>query len=339
LRQVDPLDLVETLREGLLVLEPDLTVRFANRAFCETFAVTPEDTVGRKLYELGDGEWDIPELRALLETILPERATIEAFEVDRVFPSIGRRVMLLNARRVHRTGSHTKEILLAIGDVTERRTLEHERETAHARVAALLQELSHRIKNNLQIIVSIVNLEARNQKTREGKIAFENVSHRIAALGRLYAVLGDTDSVEEVDAATYLEALCRDLIESVQKETGTWIALNTDIESERLPADHAIPLGLIVNELVTNAVKYAFPSKASGSVAVALKRSPGELRLTVADDGKGVDPRRTDSGAGGRLVEAFARQLGGRIERESGANGTTVRLTLPWCAPRSGQRP
>jgi PAS domain S-box-containing protein len=338
LREVDPLDLVETLREGLLVLEPDLTVRFANRAFCNTFAVASEDTVGRKLYELGDGQWDIPELRALLETILPERMTIEDFEVDRVFPSIGRRVVLLNARRVHRARNDTKQVLLVIEDVTERRKLEHERETAHARVAALLQELSHRIKNNLQIIVSMVNLEARSQKTREGKIALESVSHRIAALGRLYAVLGDTDSVEEVDAATYLEALCRDLIESVQKENGTSIALKTDIESEPLPADRAIPLGLIVNELVTNAVKYAFPSEA-GSVVVALKRGPGELRLSVADDGKGVDPRRTDSGAGGRLVEAFARQLGGRIERESGTNGTTVRLTLPWRAPRSGQRP
>jgi chemotaxis protein methyltransferase CheR len=341
MREVDPLELVETLREGLLVLEPDLTVRFANRAFCETFAVVPERTVGRKLYELGDGQWDIPELRALLETILPERATIEDFEVDRVFPSIGRRVMLLNARRVHRAGNHTKEILLAIEDVTERRRLEHERETAHARIAALLQELSHRIKNNLQIIVSMVSLEARSQKTREGKAALESVSHRIAALGRLYAVLGDTDSVKEVDAAAYLEALCRDLIESVQKENGIAIALKTDIERERLPADHAIPLGLIVNELVTNAVKYAFPSEASGSVVVALKRSPGELRLTVADDGKGADPGRTDSGSGGRLVEAFARQLGGRIERESGASGTAVRLTLPWREPGSepGSRP
>jgi two-component sensor histidine kinase len=249
--------------------------------------------------------------------------------------------MLLNARRVHRAGDHTKEILLAIEDVTERRRLEHERETAHARIAALLQELSHRIKNNLQIIVSMVSLEARSQKTRDGKIALESVSHRIAALGRLYAALGETDSVEEVDADTYLETLCRNLIESVQKENDIAIALKTDIERERLPADRAIPLGLIVNELVTNAVKYAFPSETSGSILVALKRSPGELRLTVADDGKGVDPRRTDSGSGGRLVEALARQLGGRIERESGASGTAVRLTLPWREPGSepGSRP
>lgn len=330
MREVDPLDIVETIREGLLVLDSDLTVRFANRCFVETFAVTPEDTVGRKLYEIGNGQWDIPELRSLIETVLPERATIEAFEVDRVFPSIGRRVMVLNARKVYRPGNHTKQILLAIEDVTERRRLEHEHAAAHERIAALLQELGHRIKNSLQIIVAMVSLEARNHKSGKGKAALERVSRRVAALGRLYSMLGETNSVEKVDASSYLEALCRDLIESVQKENGTSIALKTDIENEPLPVDRAIPLGLIVNELVTNAVKYAFPGATRGTVLVTLKRIPGELRLMVSDDGKGIDPRRTDSGLGGRLVDTFARQLGGQIARESGNKGTIVCLTLPW---------
>jgi two-component sensor histidine kinase len=88
-------------------------------------------------------------------------------------------------------------------------------------------------------------------------------------------------------------------------------------------------MGLIVNELVTNALKYAFPSETKGTVMVTLKRVPGELRLTVADDGKGVDPRRANSGLGGRLVEGFAQQLGGQVERESGSQGTTVRLIVP----------
>jgi chemotaxis protein methyltransferase CheR len=328
-REVDPLDLVETIRECLLVLQPDLTVRFANRSFCDTFAVTPEDTVGRKLHELGNRQWDIPELRSLIGTILSENATIEAFEVDRVFPAIGRRVMVLNARMVLRPDSHIKQILLAIEDVTERAKLERERAVAHERIEALLQELGHRIKNSLQIIVAMVSLEARNHKSGQGKAALERVSHRIAALGRLYSILGAANAVREVDAATYLEALCRDLIESVQKENGTSTALKTEIESEPLAADCAIPLGLIVNELVTNAVKYAFPSETTGTVVVTLKRLPGELRLTVSDDGKGIDPRRTDSGLGGRLVEGFAQQLGAQVKRESGNKGTIVRLTLP----------
>ena len=90
------------------------------------------------------------------------------------------------------------------------------------------------------------------------------------------------------------------------KEGGTSIVLKTDIESELLPTDRAITIGLMVNELVTNAVKYAFPDDTKGRVLVTLKRGPGELRLTVSDDGKGVDPGRADSGVGGRVIEGFA---------------------------------
>jgi two-component sensor histidine kinase len=214
-------------------------------------------------------------------------------------------------------------------EITERARLEREHAIAGERIGVLLQELTHRIKNSLQIIVSMVSLEARNQKSGEGKTALERVSHRISALGRLYSMLGETNSVEQVDAASYLEALCRDLIESVQKENGTSIALKTDIASEQMPVDRAIPLGLIVNELVTNAAKYAFPGEPKGTVAVTLKRFAGELRLIVSDDGKGVDPRREGSGFGGRLVDSFARQLGGQVERVSSNKGTIVCLILP----------
>ena len=329
MRKVVPLDVVETIREGLLVLEPDLTIRFANRSFCQIFAVAPKETVGRKLYELGNGHWDIPKLRTALETIISGRKTIEAFEVDQSFPSIGRRVMVLNARKVYRPGNKIQQILLAIEDVTERVRLEREHAVAHERIGMLMQELTHRVKNSLQSIAAMVMIEARSHKSGEGKAALQRVSHRIEALGQLYSKLSKSETVEAVDAATYLDDLCRDLLASVHKEGVTSIALKTDIESELLPTDQAIPIGLIVNELVTNAVKYAFPSESKGTVMVTLKRVPGALRLTVADDGKGVDPRRANSGLGGRLVEGFAQQLGGQVERESDSQGTTVRLILP----------
>jgi len=118
MRDVNSLDLVETIREGILVLEPDLTIRFANRSFYDTFAVASEQTVGRKVYEIGNGQWDIPQLRTSLETIISGRKTIEAFEVEHFFPSIGRRTMMLNARRVYRPGNKIRQILLAIEDIT-----------------------------------------------------------------------------------------------------------------------------------------------------------------------------------------------------------------------------
>lgn len=329
MRKVIPLDVVETIREGLLVLEPDLTISFANRSFCRTFAVAPEDTIGRKLYELGTGQWDIPKLRTGLEAIISGRTTIEAFEVDQFFPVIGQRIMVLNARKVYRPGNKIQQILLAIEDVTERVRLEREHAVARERIGMLMQELTHRVKNSLQFIAAMVMIEARSHRSGEGKAALERVSHRIDALGQLYSKLSKSDTVEAVDAAAYLDDLCRDLIASVHKEGGTSIVLKTDIESELLATDRAIPMGLIVNELVTNALKYAFPSETKGTVMVSLKRVPGKLRLTVADDGKGIDPRRADSGLGGRLVKGFAQQLGGHVERESGSQGTTVRLILP----------
>jgi PAS domain S-box-containing protein len=309
MHDVNPLDIVETIREGVLVLEPDLTVRFANRSFCDTFAVAPEHTVGRKLNEIGNGQWDIPKLRTSLETIISGRKTIEAFEVENFFPSIGRRILAFNARKVYRPGNKIQQILLAIEDVTERARLERD----HAAV----------------FIASMVRLEARSNNSVEAKAALERVSHRITALGQLYSKLSKADSVEAVDAATYLDELCGDLIASVHNEGSTSIVLKTDIESELLPTDRAIPIGLIVNELVTNTVKYGFPGEAKGTVMVTLKRVPGELRLTVADDGQGHDPLRADSGLGRRLVDGFALQLGGQVERNSDSRGTTVHLILP----------
>ena len=329
MHDVNPLDIVETIREGVLVVEPDLTIRFANRSFYDTFAVAPEHTVGLKLYEIGNGQWDIPKLRTTLETIISGQKTIEAFEVENFFPSIGRRIIAFNARKVYRPDNKTQQILLAIEDVTERARLEREHAAAHERIGMLLQELTHRVKNSLQFIASMVMLEARSNNSGEAKAALERVSHRITALGQLYSKLSKADTVEAVDAATYLDELCRDLIASVHKEGSTSIVLKTDIESELLPTDRAIPIGLIVNELVTNVVKYGFPGEAKGTVTVTLKRVPGELRLTVADNGQGLDPRRADSGLGRKLVDGFAQQLGGQVERKSDSQGTTVHLILP----------
>jgi PAS domain S-box-containing protein len=326
---VNPMDLVESVREGILVLAPDLTIRFANRSFCQTFSVAPRQTVGRNLSDIGDGQWDIPRLRSALETIIAGPETMEAFEVEYVFPTIGARTMLLNARKVYRPRNKVQQILLAIEDVTERVTLEREHSAAHERIAMLLQELTHRVKNSLQVIASFVMIESRNHQSAEGKAALERVSYRITALGQLYSTLSKADTIEAVDAATYLDELCRDLFASVQNENGGSIVLKTDIASEFLPTDRAIPIGLIVNELVTNAVKYAFPSGAKGTVMVTLKRGSSELLLTVADDGQGLDPRKADSGLGGRLVDGFARQLGGRVERLSDSQGTAVHVILP----------
>ena len=120
--------IVDAIREPLLVLDPDLRVIAASRSFYRTFAVTPRKTEGQKVFDLGDGQWNIPKLRALLEDIIPKRRTVESYEVEHEFPSIGRRVMLLNARRVFDENGAATAILLAIEDVTRRREADREKD-------------------------------------------------------------------------------------------------------------------------------------------------------------------------------------------------------------------
>lgn len=118
--------IIETVREPLLVLDAGLNILSANRSFYDTFRVQPGDTLGKPIYEIGNRQWDIPRLRTLLEHILPENSRIEAYEVEHVFHVIGRKVMLLNARRVVRDDIGTQTILLAIEDVTDRRQTENQ---------------------------------------------------------------------------------------------------------------------------------------------------------------------------------------------------------------------
>ena len=129
----------DTVREPLLVLDGRFQVRSANRSFYRTFRVSPPDTEGRLLYELGNGQWDIPRLRTLLEEILPHDTAFDDFEVEHDFPEIGRKVMLLNARRLRQEGGEL--ILLALEDVTERRRVEVERQEIETPVTSRVKKI------------------------------------------------------------------------------------------------------------------------------------------------------------------------------------------------------
>src|SRR5437762_120208 len=118
-------NIVDTVREPLLILDSTLRVRSANRAFYQTFHVSPEETENHLIYELGNGQWDIPDLRTLLEDIVPKSSVFNDFELEHTFPVIGRRVMLLNARKLI-AGNHGELLVLAMEDVTERRHAEEE---------------------------------------------------------------------------------------------------------------------------------------------------------------------------------------------------------------------
>jgi len=130
---------VATVREPLLVLDTGLRIVQANDSFYKLFSVKPQETEGRLIYSIGDNQWDIPKLRELLHEILPRNTSFSDFEVEHDFPKIGRRTMILNARRIHDGGSETHRILLAIEDITERKRMEQEKASSELRYRRLFE--------------------------------------------------------------------------------------------------------------------------------------------------------------------------------------------------------
>ena len=170
-------NIVDTVREPLLILDTTLRVRSANRAFYQTFQVTSEETENRLIYELGNGQWDIPDLRTLLEDIVPKSSVFDDFELEHTFPVIGRRVMLLNARKLQ-AGQHGELLVLAMEDVTQRRRSEEEvakakeaAEAANRAKSAFLANMSHEIRTPMNAILgfSQLMLRDRNLDARQGQ--------------------------------------------------------------------------------------------------------------------------------------------------------------------------
>src|SRR6202011_4240665 len=139
--------IVDTVREPLIVLDDAVRVLVASRSYYRAFDATRQETEGCPLYELGDGEWNIPGLRKLVEDIIPHHTTIEEFEIEKDFNKIGYRTMLLNALKVFYEGNNSTSLLVAIEDVTERRTLEGEKAGLLRQNALLLDDKTPRVNN------------------------------------------------------------------------------------------------------------------------------------------------------------------------------------------------
>lgn len=320
--------IVDTLREPLLVLDGRLSVVTASRCFYTTFQVDRDATIGRRLDDLGNGQWDIPELLDLLATVVPENSSIEDFEVRHTFPGIGEKIILLNARKVFREGNHTGMLLLAMQDVTGQRRLEAEREAALAQAEHLLEELNHRVMNSLAMIGAIIAMEARSLSDAECQAALKRMRARIDAIAALYRNLSRARSVDTVSADTYLTALVKDIVASSSAAEN--LILEMDIAEAPLSTRIAVPLGLIVNEILTNSLKYAYSDRMEGRLGISLRSMEGAMTVTIWDDGPGIDPNaQVDSGLGQRLTEAFSGQLGGEMHRDSSPAGTHYMLTIP----------
>ena len=189
----------------------------------------------------------------------------------------------------------------------------------------LLRELQHRMKNNLQVIVSFLALQRRQSSGEEARERIASVMDRVLAIGLAHDQLSFKDSASTVSMHDYLKALCANI-----DPRRPQISIEVDVGEAGMPLDRAVPVGLIVNELVTNSVKYAFDEDGGViNVVFRVDETIGEAELSVGDNGRGMGPAR--KGAFGlRLVESLAGQLGGRLTMPEVLKGTLTKLTFPY---------
>lgn len=161
--------IVDTLREPFLILDKDLKILSANRMFYSFFQVFQKNTEGKKVYKIGNGQWNIPQLRVLLEDILPKNIFFENFKVDHDFPKIGRRVMVLNARRIYTNGQDKPIMLLAIEDITKQVHLENH-----------LKEYTNKL--NIEVAKRTAELEVRVKELERKNKIMESQKKKIASL-------------------------------------------------------------------------------------------------------------------------------------------------------------
>lgn len=322
--------IVATVREPIIVLDKDLRVIVASRSFYRIFKVSPEATEGRLLYELGDGEWNIPKLRVLLEKIIPERGTMEDFEVEHEFPDLGHRTMCLNARQVFYEGGADTTILLGIEDITERHTLQREKDELLQQKDVLLEELQHRIANSLQIIASIILLKAKTVNSEETRVHLHDAHKRVMSVAAVQRQLHASGVGASIEMGPYLSNLCETLATSMIEDNRP-VSIKVAGEGGNATSRQAESLGLIATELVMNALKHAFPTdKIDSRITIAYDVDGTNWKLTVADNGIGRPDgvfAQPKTGLGTGIIKALAQQLGAKVETLANPEGTIVSVT------------
>jgi two-component sensor histidine kinase len=322
--------IVDTVREPVLVLDKDLRVITASRSFYSGFRVAPDDTQGRLLYALGDGQWDIPKLRVLLEKIIPEKGVMEGYEVEHEFPSLGRRIMCLNARQLFYEDGTNTTILLGIEDITDRRNLEREKDELLQQKEVLLEELQHRVANSLQIIASILLMKARTVRSEETRLHLQDAHKRVMSIAAVQKQLHASGGNGSIEIGPYLARLCQTLATSMIGDSRP-ISLKVIGEGGLATSRQAESLGLIVTELVMNALKHAFPDeKVEGQITVAYDVEGTNWQLSVSDNGIGRPHgviAQGKPGLGTGIVKALSQQLEAQLTIVAGPVGTIVSIT------------
>ena len=340
-------NIVETVREPLVVLNSNLKILTANHSFYDTFKVTPEETIGNFIYDLGNRQWDIPKLRVLFEDILPHDTVFNGYEVDHVFPGIGRKIILLNARQIFRENIGSRVILLAMEDITARKQAEEERsrldqvlqdkntelenakllaEKANLAKSDFLSSMSHELRTPLGAILGFAQLmeSGSPQPTPSQKRSIDQILKGGWYLLELINEILDLALIESGKLSLSLEPVsltevlqeCEAMIETQAQKRGINVAFTRLEVPCFVNADRTRVKQVIIN-LLSNAIKY---NTANGTVTVACtSSSPDSIRITVRDTGAGLVPEQLE-----QLFQPFNR-LG---QQSSGEEGTGIGLVV-----------
>ena len=359
-------DILDTIREPLLVLDHEFRVTQANRAFFRTFRVEPRDTIGAVLFDLGDGQWDIAPLRELLRDKLPVEAQLDDFDVDHVFPGIGRKIMLLNARLVSQGPNEPRIILLAIEDITERRFTEwrladqhRELERSNDALDEFAAVASHDLQEPLRKILSFgEQLVATAGPALEGD-ARRHVERMLGAADRMRTLISDLLTYSQVAtrvvpfAATDLAGVAGEVVADLE---ATIADAGGRVEIGELPVIDAdrVQMRQLLQNLLGNALKYR-RKDVSPVVRLSSAFTGGRnCTITVADNGIGFNDRYAEkifkmferlhartqyagSGIGLAICRKIVERHGGTIVATSTAGqGATFTVTLPITQVNSG---
>ncbi|MFH1446971.1 MAG: ATP-binding protein, partial [Chloroflexota bacterium] len=321
--------IISTVREPLIVLDHDLRVIAVNRSFYEFFKVKPEETVGQLVYELGNKQWDIPELRELLETILPQETTFDNYEVEHDFITIGKRSMLLNARQMQRVLGKEQVVLLAIEDITERKLAEEVIHKLNTGLEALNQDLesfTYSIAHDLRAPLRAVNGFSRILVEEFGKQLPEEAKHYLSRIqdntNQMGSLIDDLLGFSRLgQQVVNIQSInCEEMVNTVLDNLKPQLSgRSVKISVAELPsffADPALMKQVWIN-LLSNAIKFTAHTKLA-RIEVGAKETKQDIVYFVKDNGVGFDMRYAD-----KLFKVFQR-LHSRTEFE----GTGVGLAI-----------
>jgi len=310
----------------LLLMNGDLTVIAASNSFCHAFQIDPASVPGRALRSIGLGEWNLPQLMSLLKSTAAGFAEVEGYEIDLHREGMASRRLVLNAEKLDYGSPESIRLLISVSDVTDARLAEKLKDDLLKEKAVLLQELQHRVANSLQIIASVLMQSARKVQSEETKGHLRDAHDRVMSVASLQQQLA-TSSLTDVELRPYFTALCESIGASMIRDHNQ-LTLDVNVDDSTIAADVSVSLGLIVTELVINALKHAFPGDRSGKIKVDHKSHGPNWTLSVTDNGVGMpaDAANAKPGLGTSIVHALTAQLRATIKVADAHPGTAVSI-------------